>query len=145
MGHFFHGLLCSQHAMNSSAHPLILIAALSVVAALVVVVLAVRARKAMARTLLGLLAAVLLVPGAFVFHAYYPEVFDRRFATYKNFYEALEIGMTREQVLATMDRLYPEGGARLTPIVLEDTADSLGFFMDSEGARAGLRGHFSDP
>jgi len=38
-------------------------------------------------------------------------------------------------VLAALDRRYPKSGARKRPKVMEDTAESLGFFMNPETSR----------
>ena len=43
--------------------------------------------------------------------------------------------MTREQVLAAMDQRYPTNGSRKRPKIMDDTPESLGFFMNPETSR----------
>jgi hypothetical protein len=56
--------------------------------------------------------------------AFYPELVDARFRTYKKFYGHIQVGMTREQVLAAMEQRYPTRGRRKRPNILNDTPDS---------------------
>ncbi len=42
--------------------------------------------------------------------------------------------MTRDEVLALMNRSYPPGEPRLRPVIMEDSASKLGFFMNPEDA-----------
>jgi len=44
----------------------------------------------------------------------------------------IQPGMTRFEVLASLERHYPAGGPRQRPKIMKDTADELGFFMNPE-------------
>ncbi len=121
--------------MGIGIHPFILIAIAGAFAALVAIILAFKARSGVGIALLAALALVCLVPAGLVFVMFHPELVDARFRTYKRFYHDIEIGMTREQVLAAMDRFYPASGLRKRPSIMEDTPDRLGFFMNPETSR----------
>jgi hypothetical protein len=55
-----------------------------------------------------------------------------RFRTYRRLYRAIDVGMTREEVHAAIDKCYPPDGRRSRPDVWEDTTNSLCMFMDPE-------------
>ena len=114
---------------------MILIAAVGALLALIAAVIACMARSGGVRALMILLALIFLLPGAFVFFAFHPELVDGRFRTYKAFYSDIRIGMTRDEVFAALDRRYPKSGSRQRPKVMDDTADRLGFFMNPETSR----------
>lgn len=118
--------------MSFGVHPLILAAAVGAFAALIAVIFACRARSGLVTGLMLLLALVLIVPAGFVFIALHPELIDGRFRTYKAFYSDIQVGMTREQVVAAMERRYPADGSRKRPKIISDTPTNLGFFMDPE-------------
>lgn len=118
--------------MSFGVHPFVLIAAVGALLALIALLLACRARSRFALALMLLLALVFIAPTAYVFLAFHPELVDGRFRTYKAFYHDIQVGMTREQVLAAMERRYPLGGPRNRPKIMDDTATSLGFFMNPE-------------
>ena len=120
--------------MSSDLFPLFLAAAILAVVGLVIIVRATRSRGILDRILFGSVGVVLLALGVFLSQAVYPEWFDVRIATYKQFYGAVDVGMTRTEVLETKERLYPQGGLRQSPIVIRNTPASLGFHMDMEGA-----------
>lgn len=86
-----------------------------------------------ARILLALVGTAALAPAGLAVVAAYPELVDARVRAYKAFYAEIETGMTREQVWATMERVYPADGPRTRPNVLEDSASRLSFFMADEG------------
>jgi hypothetical protein len=92
------------------------------------------ARRLRSKLLWGVVTMVLLAPAGLVLAAFYPELVDARFRTYKAFYRDLHQGMTRDEVLATLDKHYPAGGARKRPKMSEDEFN-LGFFMDPEHSR----------
>lgn len=121
--------------MSFGVHPFILIAAVGAVAALVTVIVACRARSGFVTALMFVLALVFIAPAGYLFLAFRPEVVDGRFRTYKAFYRDIQVGMTREQVLAAMDRRYPADGPRKRPKIMDDTPESLGFFMNPETSR----------
>jgi hypothetical protein len=121
--------------MSFGVHPFILIAAVGALLALVTVVIACKARSRFAMALMLLLALVFIAPAGYVFLAFHPALVDGRFRTYKAFYHDLQVGMTREQVLAAMERRYPADGPRKRPKIMDDTPTSLGFFMNPETSR----------
>jgi hypothetical protein len=121
--------------MSFGVHPVILIAAVSGLLMLIAVVVACMARSGGVRVLMIVLALVFLLPAAQVFLAFHPELVDGRYRTYKGFYRDIQIGMTRDEVFAVLDRRYPKAGARQRPKVMDDTPDSLGFFMNPETSR----------
>lgn len=47
----------------------------------------------------------------------------------------IQVGMTRDEVFAAIDRRYPKSGARQRPGLLGETADGLSFFMNPETSR----------
>lgn len=61
-----------------------------------------------------------------------PELIDARFRTYKAFYRDIEIGMKREDVDALLERRYPAGGERQRPMLMNNAADAVGYFMNPE-------------
>jgi hypothetical protein len=121
--------------VSSSAHPAFLIAVSCVVAALIAIVIACRARGGFLAVFMSALALIFLLPVAYVVAAMNPSLIDGRFRTYKAFYKDIHEGMTREEVLALVDRHYPKSGKRKPPKVMSDEADSLGFFMNPESSR----------
>jgi len=121
--------------MSLGAHPFILLAAGGLLAALVSVVIAWRAESRLVTAVMLVLALVFAAPAAYVFVALNPELVDGRFRTYKAFYADIQIGMSREQVLAAMERRYPKGGPRQRPKVIPDDVSELGFLMNPERSR----------
>jgi hypothetical protein len=111
------------------------LAAGGAVLALIAIVVACMVRSGGVRALMIVLALVFLLPPAYVFLAFHPELVDGRFRTYKAFYSDIQIGMTRDEVFAVLDRRYPKAGARQRPTVMDDTPDGLGFFMNPETSR----------
>lgn len=60
-------------------------------------------------------------------------LFDARVAHFVKFFKAIEVGMPRETVMETMNRLYPAGGPRTAPKLTSDEVNRLHFRMDTEG------------
>ncbi len=118
--------------MAFGIHPVIVIAAFAAILALIAVVIACVARSGVMSMVMGVLALVFLLPAVYVFLGFHPELIDARFRTYKTLYRDIQIGMTRNEVLATVDRLYPKAGKRQRPKVFDDQPDQLGFFMNPE-------------
>ena len=118
--------------MSTAFHPIVLIALLAAVAALVAVIVAQRSRRGLVTWLMVGLALLFLVPAGYVFVVFHPELVDGRFRTYKAFYRDIQLGMTREQVFAALEHRYPKGGPRQRPKVMQDQPDNLGFFMNPE-------------
>jgi hypothetical protein len=61
-----------------------------------------------------------------------PNLIDARIRTYWAFYDAIEIGMTHQDVMDVMDLHYPESGGRQKPTITEDSNQYMGFFMNPE-------------
>src|SRR5947207_9437469 len=101
--------------MSFGVHPLILVAVVGAVASLLAIVIACRAKSGVLIVLMIALALVFIVPAGYLILALNPALVDGRFRTYKQFYTDIEVGMTREQVLAAMDQRYPAAGARKRP------------------------------
>lgn len=120
--------------MDYAVNPIILVPALCVVAGLVLVVFAFRASRRISRVLLVSFGAILCLPAVYVFLGFHPELVDGRYRTYKAFYGDIREGMTREEVLSLVDRLYPPSGPRQRPKITEDTPERLGFFMTAEAS-----------
>ncbi len=81
------------------------------------------------------LALIFLLPAGYLFVGLNPWLVDSRFRTYRAFYRDIEVGMTRDQVLAVMERRYPADGLRKRPKIMDDTSQRLGFFMNPETSR----------
>ncbi|HOX55354.1 MAG TPA: hypothetical protein P5205_01565 [Candidatus Paceibacterota bacterium] len=121
--------------MSFGVHPFILISAVGAIAALAAIVIASRAKSGLVIAMMLVLALVFIAPAGCVFLAFHPELVDGRFRTYKRFYRDIQVGMTREQVLAAMEQRYPTNGPRKRPTILNDTPEGLGFFMNPETSR----------
>jgi hypothetical protein len=121
--------------MSFGIHPFILIAAVGALASLVAIIFACRAKSRLGTATLVVLALVFIAPAGYIFLAFHPELVDGRFRAYKRFYRDIQVGMTREQVLATMELHYPTNGRRKPPKVLNDKPEGLGFFMNPETSR----------
>lgn len=121
--------------MNIGVHPFILVAAGGVVLALIAAIVACQVSNSGVRALMIGLAVACLLPGAYAYLAFHPELVDARFRTYKRFYRDIQVGMTREQVLAALEKHYPPDGPRKRPTLVTDSPSSLGFFMNPETSR----------
>ncbi|HKP35529.1 MAG TPA: hypothetical protein VJT71_01630 [Pyrinomonadaceae bacterium] len=121
--------------MSFAVHPLILIAAVGAAAGLPAIVIACRAKSGVLIGLMVLLALVFMAPAGYLILALNPALIDGRFRAYKQFYKDIEVGVTREQVLAAMDRRYPATGPRKRPKIMDNTPNRLGFFMNPEASR----------
>jgi len=121
--------------MSFGVHPFILMAAVGVVVALAAIVIAWKARSGLVTAIMVVLALVFMLPAAYVFLAFHPELVDGRFRTYKAFYRNIQVGLTRDQVLGVMERHYPSGGPRQRPRVVPDDTEELGFVMNPESSR----------
>jgi len=118
--------------MLTSVHPIVLAAALGAVAALVALVVAWVVRSTAIKATMFVLAIVCLVPAAYLLIAMNPGLFDSRFRAYKAFYRDIQLGMTRDDVMALVERHYTKSGARQRPKIMSDDSTSLGFFMNPE-------------
>jgi hypothetical protein len=61
-----------------------------------------------------------------------PWLVDARYRTYMQFYWSLGKGMSREEVMAMLEKAYPPTGPRIRPRIIEDSGTRLGFHMNPE-------------
>lgn len=92
-------------------------------------------RRTGVRALIIVVAWICVLPAAYVFLVFHLEGVDGRFRTYKRFYGDWQVGMSREQVMAAMERHYPADDPRKRPKTMDDTPAKLGFSMDPETSR----------
>ena len=118
--------------MSFGIHPAFLIAGLGLLIALAMIFFACKARSGLATGLLLFSALVLTLPAIYLFLDFHPELFDARFRTHKAFYRDIQVGMTRDQVLAAMETRYPQNGKRQRPKILENEPGKLSFLMNRE-------------
>lgn len=118
--------------MNFSPHPILVLAMLGLVATVIMLVTVFRVRHWGLKVLLAMIAVVTLVPAVLVGWVMFPEALDARFQTYKDFYAHIQLGMTRAEIMALEDRLYPADGPRKKPTVIMEDDTSLTFFMHPE-------------
>lgn len=116
----------------SSTHPIIVLAALGVLASAILLFTVFRVRSLGLKVLLVLIAVVTLAPAGLVALIAFPEWVDVRYRSYKTFYTEIQPGMTRDEVMALQARMYPEGGARQKPRIAMEDDTSLTFFMHPE-------------
>lgn len=120
--------------MSSSPHPLFVLAALGCVATVIMLITACKVRRAGLKLLLVLISVVTLAPAGLVLVALHPEWTDERLRTYKDFYEGIQLGMTRAEIMDWQARQYPAEGVRKRPLIMIEDDRSLTFFMDPENA-----------
>lgn len=77
----------------------------------------------------------LFLPAAIILLALNPWLVDTRFRSYRAFYRSIDVGMTTEQVLREMEKIYPESGPRRRPEVFRHEEDAMGFFMNPEHSK----------
>jgi len=121
--------------MNIDIHPIFLIAAITLLGAIVCILFACFSSQWLKRGIFVGVALVLLAPSVLVAIALKPELIDGRFRTYKRFYRDIQVGMLRNQVMELVNQHYPSDGIRHHPNVITDTKDNLSFFINSEGSR----------
>ncbi len=122
--------------MGFGLHPIFLIAAVTLVGAIVCLVFACLASRWLKRSILIVVALVLLAPSGLVLIILKPELVDARFRTYKQLYGDIQVGMSRAEVMALVEKHYPTEGKRLRPKVLENSEDRIGFLMNPEDSRS---------
>lgn len=118
--------------MSSSIHPIFVVAALGVLASIILLVTVFKVRSKGLKVMLAFLALLTLAPLGLVVLTLYPEWMDARVRSYKAFYEDIQLGMTREEVMGVQAKIYPEGSPRMKPRIIVDEADHLTFFMHPE-------------
>ena len=119
--------------MRLGFHPIYLIAVFTLSGTITCLVLTCLVSGWLKRSLLILVALILLAPSGLVLMIHMPELVDARYRSYKRFYNDIQPGMTRSEVMELVDRHYPLDGKRLRPKVMEDSEIKLGFFMNPEG------------
>lgn len=118
--------------MSSSTHPVFVLAALGLVGAVIMLATVFRVHHRGLKLALVLFALAMLTPAGLVLMALHPEWTDARIRTYKDFYEGLQLGMTRAEVMDVKARLYPADGPRTVPTIIAEDETSLSFFMHPE-------------
>ena len=118
--------------MEFGLHPLLLIAAVTLIGALVCLIFACIASHWLKRGVLIVAALFLLTPSGVALMVLKPELIDGRYKTYKQLYGDIDIGMSRAQVMTLVDQYYPSGGKRLRPTIVEDSDKKLSFWMNPE-------------
>jgi hypothetical protein len=82
-----------------------------------------------------MVALIFTVPAIYLFLVLHPQLIDGRYRAYKAFYGDIQVGMTRDQVIAAMEARYPLNGKRQRPKIMQDDSGQLGFFMNPETSR----------
>jgi len=118
--------------MGFGLHPIILIAAITLIGAVACLVFAYFASKWIKRGILIVAALFLLGPSGVALICFKPELVDDRFRTYKQLFGDFEVGMSRADVMTLVDQHYPSEGGRLRPNIIEDSDKKLSFFMNPE-------------
>lgn len=124
--------------MNALTQPIFWVPALGLLVALLAFLafLGSLRMRGLARGGLMLTALIFtLLPGYLFAAVFAPNLIDSRIRTYWAFYDAIEIGMTRQEVIDVMDSHYPAEGQRQRPTIMRDSEESLGFFMNPEQYR----------
>lgn len=118
--------------MSVTHHNLGQLVVVGLVVSLIAGWLAWRSRGVISRLVLLAIALALLVPSTILGVGMNPWLVDARFRNYRQFYWSIRKGMTREDVVRSLDGRYPLGGPRLRPVMLEDNATRLAFVMNPE-------------
>ena len=118
--------------MGFGLHPLILIAAVTLMVAVAFLVFAYLASHWLKRGILIVAALFLLGPSVVALIGFKPELVDDRFRTYKQLFGDIEVGMSRAEVMTLVDQHYSSEGERLRPNLIEDSDKKLSFFMNPE-------------
>ncbi len=118
--------------MITGLHPLFLIAAVTLIGALVCLIFACIASHWLKRGILIVAALFLLTPSGVALLCIKPELVDGRYKTYKQLYGDIHVGMSRAEVMTRVDRHYPSEGERLRPDIIENSDKKLSFFMNPE-------------
>ncbi|MGJ8698018.1 MAG: hypothetical protein ACSHYF_16990 [Verrucomicrobiaceae bacterium] len=106
--------------MDTSLSPAVSwVAIFGIVVALGLIVFGFR-RKGWVRWVVSFFGVGVLVTSAFFLLALNQWMADARFRVYRSFYHAIEPGMTKAEVFDEVVRLYPEGGERGRPVVMDD-------------------------
>lgn len=119
--------------MDELAPPVLAIFIVGIVIGIVLAIAAFRAQKPIPRVVLGITSAtaILMVSWLMVM-ILAPNWINARHRAYKTFYDDLQVGMSREQVIRSMEEHYPAAGPRQRPKIATDTSTELGFLMTPE-------------
>jgi membrane protein YdbS with pleckstrin-like domain len=96
--------------MGFGLHPLILIAAVTLIGAVACLVFAYFASHWLKRGILIVAALFLLCPSGVALICFKPELVDDRFKIYKQLFGDIEVGMSRAEVMTLVDQHYPSEG-----------------------------------
>ncbi|MBL9184017.1 MAG: hypothetical protein JNN17_17880 [Verrucomicrobiaceae bacterium] len=118
--------------MSVQLHPIHWLALFGLVIALVMLAGAFRCRGVALKILLIMLGIASAAPAGLVVMVSYPEWVDPRFRVYKDFFAAIQPGMSRDDVKTLLEKHYPESGPRSRPILFLEDESSLNFFMHPE-------------
>ncbi|RYD45402.1 MAG: hypothetical protein EOP85_08985 [Verrucomicrobiaceae bacterium] len=97
--------------------------------------LAWNSQQVLSRLLLLAFSLTLLIPSAILGVGMNPWLVDARFRSYRLFYWSIQRGMSREEVMANLDKRYPSGGERTRPTILTDSGTRLEFAMSPENTK----------
>jgi hypothetical protein len=87
------------------------------------------------------LAILAAIPTLYLGLALAEPLIDARYRTYRNLFNDIRVGMTRDEVMAAVNDRYPSHGPRKRPTIYDDTVEHLGFFMNPEvGAEPNCEG-----
>lgn len=123
--------------MGFGLHPIFLIAGVTLLGAIACLVFACLASRWLKRSILIVVALVLLTPSGLALIMLKPELVDARFRTYKRLYGDIQVGMSRSEVMTLVIKHYPNEGKRLSPKVIENSETRLAFFMNPEDEESG--------
>ena len=84
-----------------------------------------------ARITISIITILFIYPLNAFLNVYFPEVIDGRYRAYKNFYNEIEVGMKKSEVIALMDKKYPNDGDRGRPKCFDEDG-KLVIFMNPE-------------
>lgn len=109
-----------------SSGPVILV---GVIAGILFAIFAIRSQRFVPRFALTLVALCLLLPSGLLFVARNPAIVDVRYRTFRLLYWNFGIGMSREEVFASLAKRYPPGHEAKAPRVVVDNGSTLEFVM----------------
>lgn len=119
--------------MDTLANPVTAILVIGVLLALIAALAAWRVKGTGKRAALVTVSALcLLLSSWLAVAAYASHWINSRHRAYRAFYQHIEVGMSREQVLANMEALYPSEDPRKRPRLIVDEPGELGFLMTPE-------------
>jgi hypothetical protein len=121
--------------LNALSQPIVWFPTLGVLIATLAFLGSRQSRGITRGTLIVLALIFVFLPSFMIANVLAPNLFDSRIRAYWAFYDSIEVGMTREQVLNALDNCYPDVGNRQRPRIVTESDDRLGFFMNPEQDR----------